>query len=288
MAITVFNEGAGLFHQGSGGSGVAPGDVCLSPPPPPTGPVPVPYVNSLQAGDLASGSQSVVIDGNPTALEDQSYVSTSTGDEGGTQGGNVLTAQTKGKGYFKIWSFTLQIENKGACRHGDTMGQNCASDPPGCIDMKALVAFMLRPDVKIEPCTEPYSRSGLGLSKCTPEQYEAVKGGPCWECQRDLPAGNWESVTLSSGTVKAKASAYVSGRASKDQFTPDHQPPLNIAWYAGGCHMDKEEFKKWANSPATVKPHCAIHSSSQGGVVGGLGSGGGTGAFSNITSLFPV
>ena len=79
MAITVFNEGAGLFHQGSGGSGVAPGG-CLSPPPPPTGPVPVPYVNSLQAGDLASGSQSVVIDGNPTALEDQSYVSTSTGD----------------------------------------------------------------------------------------------------------------------------------------------------------------------------------------------------------------
>src|SRR5262249_28496181 len=141
MAITVYNEGAGLFHKGSPGKGIAPADVCLTPPPPPAGPVPVPYVNTLIASDLANGSQSVQIDGNPTALEDQSYVSTSAGDEPGTQGGNVITHKTKGKGYFKIWSFTMQIEGKGVCRHGDTMGQNCASSPPGCIDMKALVDF---------------------------------------------------------------------------------------------------------------------------------------------------
>jgi hypothetical protein len=247
----------------------------------------VPYVNSLSASDLAEGSQSVTIDGNPTALEDHSYVSTSTGDEGGTQGGNVITHKTKGKGYFKIWSFTLQIEGKGACRHGDTMGQNCMSDPPGCIDMKALVAFLVRDDVKIEPCTEEYDREALGLSKCTAAQYSAVEGGPCWECARDLPAGDYTAVTLSSGKVVSKLSAYVSGRKSKAKFTPDHQPPLNIAWYMGGCHMDKEDFKKWANSPATVRPHCAVHSSSQGGVVGGLTSGGGADAFNAIANLFP-
>jgi len=285
MAITVYAEGAGLFHKGSPGKGIAPGDVCLSPPPPPAGPVPVPYVNSLAAGDLADGSKSVLIDGNPTALEDQSSISTSTGDEAGTQGGNVISHKTKGKGYFKIWCFTVQIEDKGVCRHGDSMGQNCMSDPPGCIDMKALVSFMMREDVKIEPCTEDYSRSALGLDKCTPEQYEAVKGGPCWECRRDLPAGDYASITTSRGTVKPKASAYVSGNKSKDAFTPDHQPPLNIAWYAGGCHMDKEEFKKWANSPATVKPHCKIHYCSQGGTVGGITSGGGAEAFGKIMSL---
>lgn len=86
MAITVYNEGAGLFHKGSSGKGIGPGDVCLTPPPPPTGPVPVPYVNMLSASDLADGSTSVEIDGNPTALEDHSYVSTSSGDEAGTQG----------------------------------------------------------------------------------------------------------------------------------------------------------------------------------------------------------
>ena len=286
MGITVFTEGAGFFHQGSGGKGVAPADVCLTPPPPPAGPVPVPYVNMLSASDLASGSNTVTIDGNPTALEDQSYVSTSTGDEAGTQGGNVMTAQTKGKGYFTLWSFTVKVEDKGVCRHGDPMGQNCASSPPGCVDMKALVSFMLRPDVKIEPCTKEYDRKALGLEKCKEPQYAAVAGGPCWECNRDLPAGNWESVTLASGEVRAKASAYVSGRKSKERFTPDHQPPLNIAWYLGGCHMKEEDFKAWANSPQAVKPHCAVHACSQGGVVGGITSGSATESFNAIMAFF--
>src|SRR5664279_2266647 len=101
MSCTVFANGNGLFHKGSGGKGVAQPDVCLSPPPPPAGPVPVPYVNSLSASDLADGSKTVKIQGEPTALEDQSNIATSTGDEGGTQGGNVVTHKTKGKGYFK-------------------------------------------------------------------------------------------------------------------------------------------------------------------------------------------
>jgi hypothetical protein len=51
----------------------------------------------IESSDLASGSTTVKLQGNPTALEGQSYVSTSTGDEGGTQGGNVITHKTKGK-----------------------------------------------------------------------------------------------------------------------------------------------------------------------------------------------
>ncbi len=270
MGLTVYTEGMGLFHKGSGGKGIAPGDVCLTPPPPPGGPVPVPYINNLGASDLTKGSKTVKIDGEETALEDQSEVATSTGDEAGTQGGNVVTHKTKGKGFFKSWSFTVKIEGKGVCRHGDLMGQNCASDPPGCVDMKALTAFLLRPDVEIgKPCKKKYERRQLGLSKCTPEQYKAVQGGPCWECARDLPQGDWSNITLSSGKVVAKASAYISGRQDNDNFTPDHQPPLNVAWYMGGCHMKEEDFEEWANSTQAVKPHCAAHSSSQGGQVGG-------------------
>ena len=115
MGLTVYAEGMGLFHKGSNGKGIAQADVCLSPPPPPTGPVPVPYVNTLTSSSLSKGSKSVKIDGQPTALEDVSYVSTSNGDEGGTQGGNVVTHKTKGKGYFKLWSFTVKIEDKGVC-----------------------------------------------------------------------------------------------------------------------------------------------------------------------------
>src|SRR3954469_9011024 len=104
MGLKVYTENLGFCHKGSGGVGVAPGDVCLSPPPPPGGPAPVPYVNSLSASDLTKGSKSVTIDGEPTALEDQSELSTSVGDEAGTQGGNVVTHKTKGKGSFKLWS----------------------------------------------------------------------------------------------------------------------------------------------------------------------------------------
>jgi uncharacterized Zn-binding protein involved in type VI secretion len=289
MALTVYAEGLGFFHKGSNGKGVAPGDVCLSPPPPPTGPAPVPYVNTVMASDLAEGSKSVKIDGQPTALEDKSYVSTSSGDEGGTQGGNVITHKTKGKGFFKLWSFTVKVEGKGVCRHDDMMAQNCASTPPGCVDMKALTDFLLKEEVDLEkPCDKPYDRKGMGLGKPIPEQYEKVRGGPCWECVRDLPKGDYAQIVLKSGKVVSKISAYVSGRKDKQNFTPDHQPPLNTAWYMGGCHMQPspEAFKEWANSPQAVKPHCQAHSNSQGGQVGAVTSGqSGQSAFNAVVSF---
>jgi uncharacterized Zn-binding protein involved in type VI secretion len=271
VAITVYNEGAGLFHKGSGGKGVGPGDVCLTPPPPPTGPVPVPYVNMLVASDLADGSETVTVDGNPTALEDHSYVSTSTGDEAGTQGGSVITHKTKGKGYFTFWSFTLQIEGKGADRHGDPMGQNCASGPPSCVDMKALVAFIQKFGLENSPpCTEPYDRKKLGLEDPTPEQGDAVYGKACWECKRDLKKKTRLSFKIQKGTVTVtKTSAMTSHYADPKQMTPDHQPPISTAWEKGGCHMKEEDFKKWANDPESVKPHCQRHSRSQSGTVQG-------------------
>ncbi|EDM73957.1 hypothetical protein PPSIR1_13705 [Plesiocystis pacifica SIR-1] len=117
----------GFWHRGSAGIGVAPLDVCKSPPP---GPVPIPYTNFLKAADLIKGSKTVFIDGEPTALEDYSETSTSTGDEGGTLGGSVITGVIKGKGFFMVWSMTVYIEGKGVARHGDIMGQNSASAPP--------------------------------------------------------------------------------------------------------------------------------------------------------------
>ena len=56
MALTVFVETMGFFHKGSAGFGVAPLDVCLSPPP---GPVPIPYTNVLFAKDLIKGCLTV-------------------------------------------------------------------------------------------------------------------------------------------------------------------------------------------------------------------------------------
>lgn len=212
-------------------------DVCLSPPPPPTGPVPVPYTNKDAASDLSSGSTSVLIEGNPTALKDKSYMSTSTGDEGGTQGGNVITHKTKGKGYFKFWSFDVKIEGLNVDTHTDPQAQNCASNPGGslCLRSKVVRAAKAEAEKPKAPCHRKFQKKNRYNSPNKTTQRKAVKKGPCWQCGRKT-----------------------------GPFTPDHQPPCMVQWYAGGCH-DTKEMKRWAKSPKSVKPHCTKCSNSQGG-----------------------
>jgi uncharacterized Zn-binding protein involved in type VI secretion len=250
MALTVFAENMGFFHKGSNGKGIGPADVCLSPPPPPAGPVPIPYVNMLMASDLADGSSTVTIDGEPTSLEDASNISTSTGDEPGTQGGNVVTHKTKGKGYFTLWSFTVKVEGKGVARHGDMMGQNCASTPPGCVDSAAIATFKALPWVDpVKPCTKPYP----GNQGTTEEQQDMCRGGPC-SC----------GATTSGWRARKSRSPKFKGFKSGERFTPDHQPPQKAAWEMGGCH-NETEFKKWTQEKESIGgPHCRACSQAQG------------------------
>jgi hypothetical protein len=231
MGCTVFANDNGFFHKGSGGSGKAFPDVCLSPPPPPTGPVPVPYPNQLQASDLAEGSQTVKIQGEPTALEDSSYISTSTGDEGGTQGGGVITHKTKGKAYFKLWSFDVKVEGKGVDRHDDPMGQNCSSSPLNGFDAKCWVVASKAYNPRVK-CAAKYP----GHPGTTEKQRKAAQSAPlCWECHKPV------------NPPKAIA---------------DHQPPCLALWYAGLCHKP-DVFKKWAHKPTSTKPHCPTCSLAQ-------------------------
>lgn len=233
MGNTVFANGAGLFHSGSGGSGKAYPDVCLSPPPAPTGPVPIPYPNSLSASDLADGSSSVLIEGNPTALEDASSISTSTGDEAGNQGGNVVTHKKKGKGYFLLWSFDVQIEGKGVCRHGDPIGQNCGSKPVGAPTIKARVNQAYG---RVKNCPRPYDRHkdrGSSPRSPTPAQTLHVNTLPNNKC----PCGS-----------------------TKGPMTADHKPQIVTIYYNGGCNdLPKMEQRIKRNSAVQAQcPKCLV------------------------------
>jgi uncharacterized Zn-binding protein involved in type VI secretion len=283
MGLTVYAEGMGFFHKGSGGKGVAPIDICLTPPPPPTGPIPVPYVNMLQSSNLAKGSKSVKIDGEPTALENASHVSTSTGNEAATQGGGVVTHKTKGKGSFKLWSFTVKVENKGVARHGDLMEQNTASPLPNCVCPLAInkMAPPLGDDWG-KTCDDDWDKKEH-YSNPTDTQATAVLGGPCWECKETgVDPGVWDTSFLKDAAgqrilvggratmgVNPKKRHLASTTATQEGFTPDHQPPQSLAWKMGGCHMKKspDAFISFMKDDSNVKPHCKKHSSQQGGVM---------------------
>jgi hypothetical protein len=111
-------------------------DVCLSPPSPPAGPIPVPYPDTSFSKDMQSGSKTVMIKDKEVMLKDKSFYKTSPlGDEAATNGlgANVLTHTITGKTYCVSWSMDVKIEGENVDRHMDLTTSNhmCAPAPGG-------------------------------------------------------------------------------------------------------------------------------------------------------------
>src|SRR3954466_959642 len=103
MSNEVYANGMEVSCKAADGKSIcAFPDVCLSPPSPPAGPVPIPYPNTGMAGDTSDGSKTVMIDGKEIMLKDVSSFKKSTGDEAATKslGMSVVTHQITGKCYF--------------------------------------------------------------------------------------------------------------------------------------------------------------------------------------------
>ncbi|MEH5772201.1 DUF4150 domain-containing protein, partial [Escherichia coli] len=81
METNVYINGREACSRASDGksAGAFP-DPCWSPPPPPTGPVVVPYSNTAYARDLQNGTATVFICKSMVAQKDRSYFSTSEGN----------------------------------------------------------------------------------------------------------------------------------------------------------------------------------------------------------------
>jgi len=116
-------------------------DVCLSPPSPPAGPLPLPYPNTSFSKDMKEGSKTVRINGDEVMLKDQSYYKTSPlGDEAATNsfGGSVVTHVITGKTYFNAWSMDVKFEDANVDRHLDLTTSNHASYPGSTAPMAAM------------------------------------------------------------------------------------------------------------------------------------------------------
>ena len=134
MSNEVYANGREIACKAANGKSIcAFPDVCLTPPSPPAGPIPIPYPNTGMASDTDGGSKTVLISGQEVMLKDLSDFKKSTGDEAATksQGMNVITHQIQGKCYFTSWSMDVKIEGENAVRHLDMMTHNHASLPGG-------------------------------------------------------------------------------------------------------------------------------------------------------------
>jgi hypothetical protein len=163
-------------------------DVCLSPPSPPAGPIPIPYPNTGLATDTNNGSKTVMISDKEVMLKDSSSFKKSTGDEAATKslGMGVITHQITGTVYFTSWSMDVEIEGENAVRHLDMMTHNGMSSPLNTgpwpyMDMAAMGAD--------HPCIDDLQK-----------EYEACKGyqpygtkNPCMSVGYDKPSGKMDS-----------------------------------------------------------------------------------------------
>src|SRR6185369_4615354 len=97
--MSTLANGRELAAKVGGGNVIAAfPDVCLSPPSPPAGPIPIPYPVASQDSDTTGGSKSVLIEGKEIMLKDSSSFKKCTGDEAATKsfGMSVVTHNLSG------------------------------------------------------------------------------------------------------------------------------------------------------------------------------------------------
>ena len=120
MTQTVFANGRGVDHKGSGGMSPVFPDVCKTPTP--GGPIPIPYPNIGKATDTSNGPKKVKVDGQMPMTKGAKY-SMTTGDEAGSVGG-IISSKIKGEAEYMLYSFDVKMEGKNACRLGDMLFHN--------------------------------------------------------------------------------------------------------------------------------------------------------------------
>jgi hypothetical protein len=128
-------------------------DVCLSPPSPPAGPIPVPYPDTSFSKDMKNGSKKVKIDGKEVMLKDKSFYKTSPlGNEAATKslGAGVVSHVITGKTYFVAWSMDVKFEGQNVDRHLDLTTSNHAS--PMCNEAAPIPSNEEAADKKEKKC----------------------------------------------------------------------------------------------------------------------------------------
>ncbi len=181
-------------------------DVCLSPPSPPAGPIPVPYPDTSFSKDMQSGSTTVQINGKEVMLKDKSFYKTSPlGDEAATRsfGANVISHQITGKTYFAAWSMDVKFEGENVDRNLDLTTSNHASQAPPTAPMvegEDIAPPSTEKKPKCDCCDgEPHSKAQAeGKSMSEDDFYCPEKTGLRKQSRSAKKGGGFELVRKST------------------------------------------------------------------------------------------
>lgn len=192
-------------------------DVCLTPPAPPAGPIPVPYPDTSFSKDMQNGSKTVQIKGKEVMLKDQSFYKTSPlGDEAATngQGAGVVTHVITGKTYFTMWSMDVKFEGQNVDRHTDITTSNHASPPANAaVPMANLGAMAPTGPIELE---------------CDPNWND------CQKKQMKAKAAKMDAAAKQKGSLQTRSTSKLSAAKASWQgkFARDWNKPNPEGWPA--------------------------------------------------------
>jgi hypothetical protein len=236
-------------------------DVCLSPPSPPAGPVPVPYPDTSFSKDMQNGSKTVLIGDKEIMLKDQSFYKTSPlGDEAATNsfGANVVTHVITGKTYCVAWSMDIQFEGQNVDRHSDLTTSNHASD-----------GTTTAPLITLATVNAPKAAKNKG--QITPDPA-VCNGQHSWDCNTFTCAKCWPKPGCRDNADQCNESYNQSQSGSADQRVADkHQEDAardQAARAAGnpngdtGARMESAAVRKAIRGGETIehigyRAHCS-------------------------------
>jgi Domain of unknown function (DUF4150) len=157
MSVEVYANGMEIACKAASGQSTAAfPDTCLTPPPPPAGPQPLPYPNTAYAKDTTNGTKTVMICDEEVMRKDQSTFKTSTGDEAATksQGMGVVTHTIQGEASFIVWSMNVKFEDQNVDRHLDLTIHNEQCNPANAPQMAYRSQKSTDPDAEEVECGE--------------------------------------------------------------------------------------------------------------------------------------
>lgn len=210
MGCEVYANGDEIACKAGDGKVIAAfPDVCLSPPSPPAGPIPIPYPDTSFSKDMQNGSKTVMIMGKEIMLKDQSYYKTSPlGDEAATKtlGQGVITHVITGKTYFVAWSMDVKFEGENVDRHIDLTTSNHASP----------MANASLPNPNLDAIAIGQSEEKTGICECCKKKIHS-RGAPMsfsdFYGLEETSDGKAPKVDGSNLTAKAKRGRALTDRA---------------------------------------------------------------------------